>query len=452
MKYSGHKHLAAFTVLSFVCLLGVLGGVTFAQTVDPDRAARIRDQMGATGTRMVNEADLITLRADINKAMDAVVARIVTLEKDMVDMKSRIRVLEARTAPGMAASSGPSTSAIAPAAAPVAAPAPIPAVSKMQISMCAAGCDAEKFAAAVALVAEGGTITVEPGDYFDCIVIKKPMKLVGKIGRDGSRAHLKKTACNGKGAIDLQARDVTIQGLKISDISVPDRNGACIRVAPPAQTVLIRDIICLNSEDGLLGGTTPDGKLTVEDSVFEGNGRDGLAHGMYINGGDKAILRNVKILASDNGHLLKTGALSTLVENSIIAALGGNSGAAINAYGGGKLTVRNSVLQLGPNTQNHNFIAYADEPNRIVQGGEHAILFEDNWIIYDDASRCCRWLFSNRSKILDKITVRNNKFVGRIDPVISAIDMRLNKEYADRGEAGLRKYDGTLASMPKPGS
>ncbi len=455
MKWNVHKLFLASAVLSFVWLLGVFGDAGIALAVDPERAARIRDQVGATGTRMVNEADLVSLRTDLNNAMEAVVSRIGTLEKDMVDMKSRMRVLEARTAPSGTTISGPVSSAVSsvPSQSASRSAAPKSNALKMNVSMCASGCDAAKFSDAIRLVPEGGTLTLEPGVYFDCVVIKKSMKLVGKIGQDGSRAHLKKIACSGKGAIDLLAPEVTIQGLKISDISVPDKNGACIRVGAKSKTVLIRDIICSNSENGLLGGPNKqDGVMTIEDSTFEGNGKAQRAHGIYINSGHEVVLRNVKILASDDGHLLKTGALSTLVENSIIAALGGNSGATINAYGGGKLTVRNSVLQLGPNTQNHNFIGYADEARRIHEDAVHQILFENNWIIYDDPKRCCRWLFGKRSTHLDNITVRNNKLIGGIDPIFSAVDMRLNKEYADRAEAGLRKYDGTIASMPKPGS
>ncbi|MFZ5931433.1 MAG: hypothetical protein ACOY15_09495 [Pseudomonadota bacterium] len=459
MKHTGRTLRATFTVLSCVWLAQLLGNISFAQTIDPDRAARIREQMGAKNTRMVNEADLISLRGEINKTMEALTSRIVTLETEMVDIKARIRVLEARTTPAGATNSGAVSSAAAPAPAP--APAPPPAAPaapasgglKMNVSMCAGGCDAAKFDQAVALIAQGGTLTIEPGIYFDCIKIHKSMKIVGKIASDGSRAHLKKTACSGKAAIDLDAPDVTVQGLKISDITVPHENGACIRVGPTAQKLLIKDIICLNSENGVLGGANnKDGVMTIEDSYFEGHGKNGFAHGLYINGGNKAILRNVKILASNNGHLLKTGAKITLVENSVIASLEGNSGEVINAYGGGQLTVRNSVLQLGRNAQNHNFISYAVEPKRIISGSAHKILIENNWIIYDDANRCCRWLFSKITKIPGDIDVRNNKFVGRIDPVFSAIDMRLNKEYQDRDAADLRKYDGKLDSMPAPGA
>lgn len=433
-------------LIGIVWILGFYSELTVAQTVDAERAERIREQMGATGRKMVNEADLVTLRQDLNKAITAIVSRINTLEKDMVEMKSRIRVLETRTAPAGAMLSDPVSPASTSAAQKTGA-------VKMNVSMCASGCDAEKFAYAVAMLNDGGTLTVKPGVYFDCIIIKKSMKLIGEIAPDGSRAHLKKIACSGKSAIDLQAPNVEIHGLQISEITVPDENGACIRIGPTTKTLLIRDIICLDSENGLLGApNNEDGILTIEDSTFSGHGKNGQAHGLYINGGSQAILRNVTILSSDNGHLLKTGAKSMLVENSVIAALGGNSGAAVNAYAGGKLTIRNSVLQLSTNTQNHNFIYYANEPGRIVPGGAHEILIEKNWIIFDDPARCCRWLFGNGTNILDTVIIQDNKFVGSITSNYESVNMADNKAFADRAEAGLQEYDGMLASLPKPGS
>lgn len=444
MATSGHKLRAAIIGLSGIWLLASGSGVAVAQTTDEQRAQRIRNELLMPQARSATVKDVDTVRSDVKKAFEALLLRVNTLEKDMVDLKAKIRVLETRTAPAGGTASVPLSRGRQSASERLAG-------TKMQVSACASGCDASKFSNAVALLQEGGTLTIHPGDYFDCIEIRKSMTVVGAIGPDGSRAHLKKIACNGKAAIDVNAPNVEIRGLKISEISVPSKNGACIRVAKTTKTLAIKNIICLNSEDGFLGATAADGKLTVEDSVFEGHGRDGRAHGVYINGGGEAILRNVKILASDDGHLLKTGASSMLVENSVIAALGGNSGAAINAYGGGKLTVRNSVLQLGPNAQNNNFLSYADEPSRIVAGGVHAINIENNWIIYDDAKRCCRWLFNSRSNILDQISVRDNKFVGGITPVKAMVNMSANKEFKDRAAAGLPPYDGTLSSIPKPG-
>lgn len=55
---------------------------------------------------------------------------------------------------------------------------------------------------------------------------------------------------------------------------MPDHNGACLRIEPPSRKILIRDVICLNSENGLLGGVAKeDGVMTIEDSLFSGHGK-----------------------------------------------------------------------------------------------------------------------------------------------------------------------------------
>lgn len=434
---------------------------------DDNRAARIRSQMGVQAPAQTVESALQGLRQEINSNLAALSVRLDTIEKNIVDLKTRLRVLEVRTeASGKFLETSPvspanipqtaraSAPAIPPQTAPALPPQTAPLADRSMISVCASGCDASSLLEAAKQISEGGTISLEPGDYVDCLEITKSFRLVGKIGKDGGRAHLKKRACGGKGAIIVEAPKVTIEGLKISGIQVPDRNGACIRVGPGSHTLLIKDIHCSDSQDGLLGSTSDGGQLTIENSTFENNGFGGQAHDIYINGGQDAVLRNVRILASDDGHLLKSGAMNLLVENSVIAALNGNSGRALDIYGGGKLTVRNSVIQLGPKTQNHDFIGYALELDRIVStaGNAHEIVIENNWIIYDDSNRCCRWLFNGSSNILGTISFRNNYLVGKITPNIRAVNMRLNKEFADREEAGLGEYDGTLASLPKPGS
>ena len=90
------KILLAAAVLTCVWILPLPGNLSFAQTTDPARAARIRDQIGPTGNHTDDKTELNVLRSDLTKAMEAVVARIGALEKDMIDIKSRISVLEAR--------------------------------------------------------------------------------------------------------------------------------------------------------------------------------------------------------------------------------------------------------------------------------------------------------------------------------------------------------------------
>lgn len=92
-----------FFATAVLCITGLplfADYISSAQTTDPARAARIRNQIVDTSNRPVTEAEIKLLRSDLNKAMEALVARIDTLEKDMVDLKSRILVLEARKASG----------------------------------------------------------------------------------------------------------------------------------------------------------------------------------------------------------------------------------------------------------------------------------------------------------------------------------------------------------------
>ncbi len=104
--FSG-RYLVTAAILVYACMLLLPGHISYAQTADPARAARIRGQMGAQVATPANETDLNALRSDLTKAMEAVVDRIGVLEKDMIDIKSRMRVLEARKNSGNAKSAAP---------------------------------------------------------------------------------------------------------------------------------------------------------------------------------------------------------------------------------------------------------------------------------------------------------------------------------------------------------
>ena len=193
--------------------------------------------------------------------------------------------------------------------------------------------------------------------------------------------------------------------------------------------------------------------MTIEDSRFERNGANqGYAHGIYINDGDNFVLRRSRIISTkEQGHTLKSGAKRTLVEDSVLAALDGRNSRAIDVYAGGVLEVRRSVIQQGKNSDNSAAIGIALEPKRI-NPEPHSTLVEDNWIIFDDLDRCCRWLF--RARRFGPSTVRGNKIVGMTDLAKKNLMALVenDRSYQDREEAGLPAYDGTLSSIPEPGS
>ena len=319
-------------------------------------------------------------------------------------------------------------------------------------TVCQEGCQFSDLNAAIKSSLPGDIVSVSPGTYRTCGVVDKPLRLIGLKDASGNRARLVGTACEGKGSIVVKASGVIIEGLEISGISVPSKNGACIRIDPEAEVVTIRDIYCHDSEEGILGGA-PQGDVVVEDSIFERNGADGgQAHGIYINGGNEFVLRRSQIISTKElGHTLKSGAKRTVIEDSVLAGLDGVNSRAIDAYGGGVLEVRRSVIQQGINTDNYEAIGIALEVNRL-NPQPHSTLLEDNWIIFDDLGECCRLLF--KANQFGSITVRRNKIVGmtqfsgpNINPVLED-----NRIYKDRHEAGLPSYSASIASLPNPGS
>ena len=246
------------------------------------------------------------------------------------------------------------------------------------------GCEFSDLNAAIKYSSLGRTITVAPGTYSTCGVVDKPLQVVGLKDASGNRAHLTGSVCQGKGALVLRAEGIVIEGFEISNISVPSKNGACIRIDPQAGDITIRDVYCHDSEDGILGGPK-QGSVTIENSRFERNGANGgQAHGIYINQGDNFILRRSQVISTkEKGHTVKSGAKRTVIEDSVLAALDGQNSRAIDAYGGGVLEVRRSVIQQGKNSDNNEAIGIALEPNRI-NPQPHSTLIEDNWIIFDD--------------------------------------------------------------------
>lgn len=151
------------------------GAAAFAQTTDTKRAQNIRNQYLTPQSAPTTAQDLEVMRNYVKNAMDALASRIVALEKSIIDLNAKIRVLEARTTPADSVINEPVSNA-----------KPAGNRGQMRVSMCETGCDASKFAEAVAMLKEGGALTVKPGVYFDCIAIRKSIKLIGEIALDGS--------------------------------------------------------------------------------------------------------------------------------------------------------------------------------------------------------------------------------------------------------------------------
>lgn len=314
-------------------------------------------------------------------------------------------------------------------------------------SVCFRGCEFSDLGKAVRSAQAGATITVAPEINGSCAVINKPLRLVGLKAPDGRRAHLAGGVCAGKGPLVVNSHDVTIEGFEISNVSVPSRNGACIRLDPRAQDVTVRDVYCHDSENGMLGEVR--GQLTIEKSVFRNNGFDrGQAHGLYI-GGDDVTIRQSQILATrESGHSLKIGAQNFLLEDSLVAALSSRNSRALDAFAGGNITLRRNVIQQGPKTENNDLLGIAYETKRL-RPGNHSVTLENNWFIFDDPNRRNTTLINGKK--LGPWNMRGNVMVG-IRKSYKKIDNQDNNSWVpDRRAAKLPVWDGTTNTLPKPG-
>ncbi len=330
-----------------------------------------------------------------------------------------------------------------PAPQPTPLPQPAPAV-KPQVSMCAAGCDAINFKAAYAMVAEGGVITVSPGSYSDCLIIKKSLTI------NGAGARVSGKACGEKAAFVVASGGVTLTGFDIGPVIGTEGNIACVRALETSTGLTLRGIKCHDTKMGVLAKVAGD--VLIEDSSFRNFTSAGaIPHALYITVAKRFTLRNSTVSESKDGHLVKSGAQQTIIENSTLAALDSKTARLIDAYGGGELTVRNSVLQVRNNTSLH-FMNYASEKGRLNKP-PHIVLIDGNTFINDDARTPVRQfnLFRPKAPLVSPVEVLaiNNALIGKTGGWAGWIKDGGTTRFASREAAGLPAYDGALASAVK---
>lgn len=397
---------------------------------------RVRQDLGYYDKPSQNKT-LETINSKIQEIHQLLEKQENRLQKVEDELKQLNRTHTAKSTPQPQTAPPPSTEAAKPQ------------VSKDKFTVCSQGCDFRDLQTAVNAAPPGGTVTLAPELSNSCAVINKPLKLVGQTSPEGIRARLSGGVCWGKGPLVTLGENIVIENIEIFDVTVPSGNGSCVRIDPGTKNLTLRNIHCHNAQIGILGSA--DGILLIEDSTIEQTAPSHtLSHGVYLIKGEEAIIRRSKILSTNNrGHTLKSGFQKLTVEDSILAGLKANNSRAIDAFGGGELILRNNVIEQGPSSDNRDVIGYGLEPNRMVSSG-HKITLERNWFIFDDPDRFRVTLI--RGQDLGPVIVQNNYFVGigviGMDPQGKAE----NRWFNNREEAGLSPFDGTLNSLPKPGS
>ena len=295
------------------------------------------------------------------------------------------------------------------------------------------GCDVDTIGKATGYWAQfNRSIVIRAGTYREAFTILDH----GVTIRAEPGVHIKDRAVEGKAAILVKGNNTVIEGLECSGISVADGNGACVKLE--GRNLTLRNVYFHDSEQGLL--TNRDaGTIIIEQSKFERLGRKGRGHAIYVGYSDALIVRGSQILSSkDQGHEIKSRAAETIIENSIIASLDGDDSRLIDISNGGRIIIRNNILEEGPRSKNDNLIAIAPEGTRYKQ---NEVIIEGNIIIMDHDRA---YLLRLPEQDLP-VTLRNNIIVGG-----EQIEGD-NTWFPDREAAGFPAYP-ALPPLPSSGS
>ncbi|MEO8409955.1 MAG: hypothetical protein ABI478_05240, partial [Propionivibrio sp.] len=231
----------------------------------------------------------------------------------------------------------------------------------------------------------GSVVTIPPGVYGTGLDINKALtvKLSGVdlrgVARDRAVISVHCDQCR------VVLEDAEINGRKANCLR---GNCAGIKAEGIAFDLVVRRAHIDNTVMGILTDNR-GGQLTIEDSLVENAGledlSDEVAHGVYAGNIDRLVIRRSTIRRPfGDGHIVKSRALDTLIEDGIIAGLDGYQSRTIDFPCGGKLVVENSTLQHSKNADNNDLISVGTETAACKNGVQPSdVTLRNNWIIFD---------------------------------------------------------------------
>ena len=204
---------------------------------------------------------------------------------------------------------------------------------------------------AIAAAQDGDRVVIDPGEYFDCAVVKANNLTIEGASPDGT-AVLTDKACQGKALLVTVGRDITLRNLTLTRARVPDMNGAGVRAE--GTNLTIERVKFINNQNGILAAGNPESTIIVRDSEFLRNGYcSPCAHGIYVNALKLLRVERSKFADTRQAHHLKSRALRTEVIGCEMRD--GDTGTAsyhIDISNGGSLVVRDTTMQKGPKSEN----------------------------------------------------------------------------------------------------
>ena len=204
---------------------------------------------------------------------------------------------------------------------------------------------------AIAAAANGDTVQIAAGEYFDCATVKASNVTIVGVG---PQTIFTDKVCGGKALLITAGNNITLRNLTLQRARVPDQNGAGIRAE--GDNLTVDGVHFVNNENGILSADAPDSTIRILNSEFAKNGKcaAACAHGIYIGHIGLLQVQNSHFIDTRSGHHIKSRAARTeLTGNTIEDGPDGTSSYLVEIPNGGTLIMNNNVLEKGPNCENH---------------------------------------------------------------------------------------------------
>ncbi len=201
---------------------------------------------------------------------------------------------------------------------------------------------------ALAAAAEGDVVSVAPGEYFDCSIIRTDgVTLLGE--GEGAPAAMTDKVCEGKAVLVLRANNVTVRNMTLQRARVPDGNGAGIRLEN--QVLTVDRVRFKNNQVGILSGMQ-GGIVTVTGSRFEGGGVGGVPprYALMIGRSDRLRVDDCTFADVKGGGIITAADRSEIAGNTIDVGAGDPEEPPAFAVlaTDGTLAMRDNAIAVGP--------------------------------------------------------------------------------------------------------
>jgi len=232
---------------------------------------------------------------------------------------------------------------------------------------------------AVTAVRDGtATILIAPGIYRQCTV-----QAGGHItfrAVEPGKAIFERTACEDKAGFVLRGRGAVIDGIVFRGYSVPDGNGAGVRIE--MGDLSVANSMFLDSQEGILGGGHETvRRVAIDHSTFSGLGQCDetvdCSHSIYLAVDGEVSITRSRFERGTGGHYVKLRARRVnIADSSFDDSAGRNTNYMIDLSEGGTGLIARNVFVQGPRKENHSgLIVVAAESRTYPSAG---LRVEDN--------------------------------------------------------------------------